>query len=87
MCRNSLTKHVIKDQRTEDKEELVSSYWMTFKEARRYGTLKEEALHGTLRKEGTDLSSEYMMMMVMMTAYDAVVHERYPPRVEHTVFT
>jgi hypothetical protein len=37
-----------------------------FKEARSYWNLKEEALHGTLRKEGTDLSSEYMMMTMMM---------------------
>ena len=69
---------------------------MIFKEARSYWNLKEEALHGTLRKEGTYLSSEYMMIMMMMmmmmtttttTAYDAVLHERYPPRFDHTVFT
>ena len=63
---------------------------MTFKEARSYWNLKEEALPNILRKVGTDLSSEYMMMMMMMmmmTAYDAVLHVRYPPRFDHTVFT
>jgi hypothetical protein len=58
---------------------------MTFKEERSYCNLKEEALHGTLRKEGTNLSSEYMMMMMMMTAYDAVLYDRYPPRFGHNI--
>jgi len=57
---------------------------MIFEKARSYWNLKEEALHGTLRKEHMMMM---MMMMMVMTAYDAVLHERYLPRSDHTVFT
>jgi hypothetical protein len=44
------------------------------------------ALCGELAlEEATDLSSEYMMMMMIMNANDTVLHERHHPWFDRTV--